>query len=482
MVTPKTTVERFDFQRIDAARVTQTPQGFLRVSGNLTRVGVLPYYRADGTVYRELRHPEEIFREDSLATMRLAPVTDLHRGMVNPNNVGDIQVGVVGEDIDHTDRFVTGSALIQRADSIAAVRSKKRCELSPGYRCYVEDAPGKWNGQEYDGIQRNVVYNHLAIGPKNWGRSGPDVALRMDGLSAGAAFSPMHDSSLGNFLRDRLSLLDMTQGEIAEKLGFDSEFGVGMLLDFGTRDRDTLAAVSKLIDVPLDKLEAMQPPSASDAFVSRKRDGGPPTPQTKPRGFVPMKKVQIKLDGVAYEIEIPEALAANFESAFATLQTKADSVAGIEAKLVVAEKATADVQTKLDAASNPETIQTAIAARSALLASVAKLAPELEVDEKLDDRGLQVAALVASGYEEKTFDKRDAAFVDGVFVGALASVKTDDDGTPKPGTRSAGAAPTVKTDAKPTEHDKYDSEAAHARMVARNREGKLDKSWKTIDA
>lgn len=192
----KSTVERLDFTRIDAARVTETPQGFLRVSGNLTRVGVLPYHRADGSVYRELRLPSEVFRADSLASMRYAPVTDLHGGMVDPKNVTDLQVGIVGEDVDHDGAFVVGSAIIQRQDTIDAVRAKKRRELSPGYRCWVQDEPGRWDGTEfgfgvedYDGVQRDIVYNHLAIGPENWGRSGPDVALRMDGLGAGAAYA-----------------------------------------------------------------------------------------------------------------------------------------------------------------------------------------------------------------------------------------------------------------------------------------------------
>ena len=95
MAGKKTSVERFDFARIDAARVTETPQGFLRVSGNLTRVGVLDYHRADGTVFRELREPAEVFRADSLATMRMVPVTDLHGGMVGPGNVQALQVGMI---------------------------------------------------------------------------------------------------------------------------------------------------------------------------------------------------------------------------------------------------------------------------------------------------------------------------------------------------------------------------------------------------
>ncbi len=483
MAQPKSTdtVERFDFTRIDSARVTETPQGFLRISGNLTRVGVLNYTRADGSVFRELRTPDEVFREDSLGTMRLAPVTDLHRAMITPSNVGDFQIGMVTEDVAHNDRFMTGSSLIQRADAIANVRSKKRCELSPGYRCWVQAEAGEWNGQKYDGIQRDIVYNHLAIGPKNWGRSGPDVALRMDGLAAAAACSHLDATELGSYLRERLS--DMTYREIADRLDM-GVIEVGAMLDgFVVPDDARLDAIAALADVDVDTLRGFV--SASGTAASAKRDGVPPTPKTNPRGFVTMKTVQIKIDGVAFDIEVPEALASAFADRFATLQAKADKLDGVEGALVAAKKLAVDTQEKLDAATDPAAVNVAIAARAEVVANAKLVAPDLAIDVKLDDNGVKIAALVASGYPAATFEKRDAGFVDGVFVGALAAaakVKTDGgdgdvDGHPVVGTRSGGPAPRTDSGDAPT--DKFDSDAAYARMVERNRglaAGKLDKS------
>ncbi len=477
MATKRNEVERFDFQRIDAARVTLTPQGFLRVSGNLTRIGVLDYYRADGSRFRELRLPDEVFRSDSLDTIKLAPVTDLHSAMVSPANVDKLQIGVVGEDVGHDDRFVTGSALIQRQDAIDAVRSKRRCELSPGYRCYVEPTAGEWNGQKYDGIQRAIVYNHLAIGPKNWGRAGPEVALRLDGLSTGAAVARLDNFELGAFLRDRFSLLNMSEAEIANRLDMET-IELGILLDgFSLPDDKRFDKIAGLIDVDVDTLKGFIPAAEKgDRLIDRRQDG-PPAPSIS-KG-IPMKKIQIVLDGVAYEVEIAEPLAANFEAAHKKLQTKADNADKLEADLVVERKKSEGLQTKLDEANDPAKLQAAVTARAELTANVRKLAPELEVDEKLDDKGLKIAALVAAGYEKETFDGRDEAFVDGVFVAALKAKpedKTDDKGK---GTRSAGPAPKPKTRTDGDEIDKYDAAAARARMVERNRsmsEGKLDYS------
>ncbi len=467
------TVERFDVQRVDAARVTVTPQGFLCVSGRLTRVGVLPYCRADGTIYRELRHPDEVFKADSLASLRFAPVTDLHGGMVNPSNVQELQIGMVLDDVGHDDKFVTGSALIQREDAIEAVRKRKRKELSPGYLCWTEHKPGEWNGERYDGIQRDIVYNHLAIGPESWGRSGPEVALRMDGLSDGAAIARLDSSALGAFLRDRFSALPMSEKEIASALGIDlGELDMllsGFVFDPGG---SILAKAAGLIDVEASELEGLIPDDEKgEGPVRRKGDGGGVVPSIT-KGKVNMKKLQVVLDGIAYEIEIPEGLAVSFASGISKLRERADSVAGLEGKLVAAQKEANDLQGRLDAATDPETIQTAIRRRTKLVEDAKKIAPQLEVDEKLDDKSLQIEALVASGHVRETFDGRDAPFVDGVFVGAVAAAAR----TPaaptrnESGRRSAAPDPTVRHDGDDDgTEEKFDSAASRRRMEEDNR-------------
>jgi hypothetical protein len=140
------------------------------------------------------------------------------------------------------------------------------------------------------------------------------------------------------------------------------------------------------------------------------------------------------------------------------------------------EKATTDMQAKLDAATDPAALQAAIGKRSKLVEDAKLIAPELEIDEKLDDQAVQTAALVAAGFTADTFDGRDAGFVEGVFAGALATAKREDGkgkgkGKPPPArTRSTGAKPpTVRTDDKDGTEEKVDSGASYARMVEDNR-------------
>lgn len=179
-------VARYDAARL--GRTSRTPQGFLRAPANLTRTGVLVYRRADGTTHRELRRPEQVFRPDSLASLADAPLTDLHpREMVTPQNARTLTLGHVSQSTVRADgRFVAGDVVVTDAAMISDIEAGKRCELSPGYRCKLLVGAGVWNGEHYDAEQVDIVYNHVGVGPKNWGRSGAEVALRLDGSSEDA--------------------------------------------------------------------------------------------------------------------------------------------------------------------------------------------------------------------------------------------------------------------------------------------------------
>jgi hypothetical protein len=173
------TVTRYDVAELGS--IETTPQGFIRAPAYLTRAGVLDYRRADGSVVRELRPPSEVFAPASLATLSSAPLTDLHPSeMVSPANVRKLAIGHVSDDVRQDGQHVAANVTVQDAAAIAAVEAGQRRELSCGYTCELDETPGTYNGQPYDAVQRRIRYNHVGIGPKNWGRAGSSVALRID--------------------------------------------------------------------------------------------------------------------------------------------------------------------------------------------------------------------------------------------------------------------------------------------------------------
>lgn len=172
-------------------RPERTSQGFLRIPAFLTRAGILTYRRADGTTVRELRPPDEVFGTRSLSTLAAAPVTDLHpTTMVSPSNVRELAIGHVSDKVAPNGDFIEASVTVQHADAIAAVEKGERRELSCGYQCRIDETPGTYRGERYDQVQRDIVYNHVALGPRNWGRAGRDVALRVDAADDGGADQP----------------------------------------------------------------------------------------------------------------------------------------------------------------------------------------------------------------------------------------------------------------------------------------------------
>jgi hypothetical protein len=145
-----------------------------------------------------MRAPEDVLRADSLESLQQAPITIMHRGgLVTPENVSQLSVGVVGAPKHSGDGFVRSELTVQRADAIAQVLSGELCELSPGYTCTVVAEKGVFRGQAYDQRQTNIVYNHLTMGPKGWGRSGPDVSIKLDSADTvdDIAFNVREDSA-----------------------------------------------------------------------------------------------------------------------------------------------------------------------------------------------------------------------------------------------------------------------------------------------
>lgn len=176
-----------------------TAEGFLRGRAIVTSIGVFTYKRADGTIQRELRLPEEVFSEKTLNSMKLKPVTLNHPSeLVTKDNADKLQVGSLGDNPSRTtqwhdtpyDEVTDGincaiDMIITKKDAVDAVLNGKQ-SLSMGYTCDLEMAePGAtWCGVEYDFIQRNIRYNHCAIVDSARAGDNAKIELRVDSEDA----------------------------------------------------------------------------------------------------------------------------------------------------------------------------------------------------------------------------------------------------------------------------------------------------------
>lgn len=168
-------VTRFDSVAIPSARIDA--DGFLHDQPILTRAGVFTYRNPDGSMRREYRPPEEVFRADSLASYRGKPITIRHptEGMVSPSNARRVSVGTIISEGRQDGDNVRADIVIHDPAALGGNR-----ELSVGYHLDYDPTPGTTlDGQCYDGVQRNIMPNHLSVVPA--ARAGRIARLNLDG-------------------------------------------------------------------------------------------------------------------------------------------------------------------------------------------------------------------------------------------------------------------------------------------------------------
>lgn len=156
----------------------RTAQGFLRIPTRLTRTGVFKYRNADGSTSLQLRHPDDVFNDESIKTLRGVPFTNEHpKKLVDSKTVKDMTVGWVSDQIEKDMIYLKGDVVIADSKAIDEVESGKR-EVSCGYQADIVDEKGFYNGEEYNCRQTNIVYNHVSLVKK--GRAGSNVKLQLD--------------------------------------------------------------------------------------------------------------------------------------------------------------------------------------------------------------------------------------------------------------------------------------------------------------
>ena len=168
-------VQRFDSLPLDATYFTD--EGYLVDHPIVTSVGIFVYHNPDGSERRELRLPEEVFAEKSLASYKGKPIIVTHdAGYVDTDNVKEESIGTILSEGYRDGDDVRAEIIVHDTDSL---KKYKMRELSCGYNLRLDETPGVWEGQPYDAIQRDIEINHLALVDK--ARAGEQARLNIDG-------------------------------------------------------------------------------------------------------------------------------------------------------------------------------------------------------------------------------------------------------------------------------------------------------------
>jgi hypothetical protein len=208
-------------------RVIDT-NGWFEVKDNpISKAGVFPYSgRMIGAedpdkIYMVYRPAEELKDPGCIESFKLLPFIDNHMMLgegATPSEEKGVH-GVTGEDIYFEDEENEGGTLKSNlkvfSKSMANLIEAGKREVSCGYKCEYEFAPGIWNGLKYDAIQRNIRGNHLALVDE--GRMGSEVSV-LDSmvftLDAKEAFVEEENSNLEQHEQEEMSRIDKIEAMI----------------------------------------------------------------------------------------------------------------------------------------------------------------------------------------------------------------------------------------------------------------------------
>lgn len=204
---------RYDNIHLDDTKLTRTDEGYLEGFAIATRTGVFKYMRADGSIQRELRLPEEVFKEDAINSFKLLPITNEHPSQeVNSENAKELAVGYTGEEIKKLDSYLMTKLKITDKKTIEEINSGKQ-GLSYGYKVNLVKKDGVYKGEKYDYVQTNIKGNHLAIVYQ--GRAGDKARLRLDGQEAICVFNNFNNNE--NLIMKKYKI-DGKEVEVSEEV------------------------------------------------------------------------------------------------------------------------------------------------------------------------------------------------------------------------------------------------------------------------
>jgi len=204
------TVSRYDYGQVTKSETTD--EGYLKVWCKAARVGTQLYTRGDGSQVREYRPEDEVADPESLASFGMKAVTMGHPPvLLDTENTKVHQIGHAGSQVRFSDGFVEIALLITDEKAISSIKRGDAQEVSAGYRVDYDPTPGVTpQGESYDGVQRNIRVNHIAVVPK--GRAGREVRLLLDSVDRNDAVAytePPSNSPVISMARITLDGLDL---------------------------------------------------------------------------------------------------------------------------------------------------------------------------------------------------------------------------------------------------------------------------------
>lgn len=232
-----------------------TDEGYLRVKARIARTGIQSYTDANGGIRLEYRPEEEVAASTALDSFREKCVTREHPpALLDASNTKDYAIGFTSADVSYSEGFVESTLTVTDKETIDEIMRGNVREVSCGYKVDYSPEPGiTSDGQHYDGIQKNIRGNHVAI--VNRARGGAQVRLMLD--SADAAVNDLITHPKGaimaaNIVFDGVSF--EADPALAAAISAERDDAKGSYAEMKRQYEDAMAEASKM----KEEMDAME--------------------------------------------------------------------------------------------------------------------------------------------------------------------------------------------------------------------------------
>jgi hypothetical protein len=279
-----------DAVAMDRASVRTTDRdGHLHVEiANISKAAVNPYIGREivgweglgldpDKVYKLFRDPDEL--EQAAPSLSGKPLLLVHRPVKADDHPRTITVGAMGTEPSFEAPFLRDALTIWDKEALDLINSDRQKELSAGYHYTPDMTPGTYEGESYDGVMRDIAFNHVALVER--GRAGSECFVgdsagevemaqkplsRKAALLQGAALAFLHPKIAQD---SKIDLAPLFAGVTAKNFG-DKKKGIaeglvkavsGKLAQDASLD---LEAAEKLLDAlsDINPVEAQDEPPA----------------------------------------------------------------------------------------------------------------------------------------------------------------------------------------------------------------------------
>ncbi len=293
--------------------------GHLKISKTpLSKANIGEYYgheipKADqlglqpGKRYRLLRDPDELRKAAKTCDMKQVLIQ--HVPVNADDHRPDVTVGALGSDASFEDPYLYNSMMVHAREGIEGIEDDSRREISMSYHYDADMTPGEYLGEPYDGVMRNLKFNHACLVPA--GRAGADVLVADQKPNGEVTMSKIVLTRKGAFLAGAVAAYVAPKLAADSALDLSSFFAGVTAANFngkkagivtGIKGAAKLAKDAEIDHLPelLDKLEKMPVAEGAD---------------TEPNSGLPMTKDEMEAKAKDEAEEAKKKAAADRKSA-----------------------------------------------------------------------------------------------------------------------------------------------------------------------